>query len=65
MGSICKHYSIISCLSKLDRDALLALAKISPSFSFYYSNRVLEIFRIENGRVAEIWGAGTLRQPDA
>ena len=24
---------------------------------------ILEIFRIENGRVAEIWGAGTLRQP--
>ncbi|GHO49004.1 ester cyclase [Ktedonospora formicarum] len=26
---------------------------------------ILEIFRIENGRVAEIWGAGTLRRPDA
>ncbi len=26
---------------------------------------IMEIFRIENGRVAEIWGAGTLRQPDA
>ncbi|MEO6891675.1 MAG: ester cyclase [Ktedonobacteraceae bacterium] len=25
---------------------------------------IMEIFRIENGRVAEIWGAGTLRQPD-
>jgi predicted ester cyclase len=26
---------------------------------------IMEIFRIENGRVTEIWGAGTLRQPDA
>ena len=26
---------------------------------------IMEIFRIENGRVAEIWGAGTLRRPDA
>jgi hypothetical protein len=26
---------------------------------------IIEIFRIENGRVAEIWGAGTLRRPDA
>jgi predicted ester cyclase len=25
---------------------------------------ILEIFRIENGRVAEIWGAGGLRLPD-
>lgn len=25
---------------------------------------IMEIFRIENGRVAEIWGAGTLRQPN-
>src|SRR5947209_3827789 len=25
---------------------------------------IMEIFRIENGRVAEIWGAGTLRRPD-
>ena len=24
---------------------------------------ILEIFRIENGRVVEIWGAGTMRQP--
>lgn len=24
---------------------------------------IMEIFRIENGQVAEIWGAGTLRQP--
>jgi predicted ester cyclase len=24
---------------------------------------IMEIFRVENGRVAEIWGAGTLRQP--
>jgi predicted ester cyclase len=24
---------------------------------------IMEIFRIENGRVAEIWGAGTLRLP--
>lgn len=24
---------------------------------------ILEIFRIENGQVAEIWGAGTLRRP--
>lgn len=24
---------------------------------------ILEIFQIENGRVAEIWGAGTLRLP--
>jgi predicted ester cyclase len=26
---------------------------------------IIEIFRIENGQVAEIWGAGTLRRPDA
>jgi len=26
---------------------------------------IMEIFRIENGRVAEIWGAGTLRPPEA
>ena len=26
---------------------------------------IMEIFRIENGQVAEIWGAGTLRRPDA
>ena len=26
---------------------------------------IMEIFRIENGRVAEVWGAGTLRQPGA
>jgi predicted ester cyclase len=25
---------------------------------------IMEIFRIENGRVAEIWGAGTLRPAD-
>lgn len=25
---------------------------------------IMEIFRIENGRVAEIWGAGTLRRPE-
>jgi predicted ester cyclase len=24
---------------------------------------IMEIFRIENGRVAEVWGAGTLRWP--
>lgn len=24
---------------------------------------IMEIFRVENGRVAEIWGAGTLRLP--
>lgn len=26
---------------------------------------IMEQFRIENGRVAEIWGAGTLQWPDA
>ena len=26
---------------------------------------IMEIFRIENGRIAEIWGAGTLRQHEA
>lgn len=26
---------------------------------------IMEIFRIENGRVAEVWGAGTLRLPNA
>jgi predicted ester cyclase len=26
---------------------------------------ILEIFRIENGRVAEVWGAGTLRWHEA
>ncbi len=26
---------------------------------------IMEIFRIENGRIAEVWGAGTLRRPDA
>lgn len=26
---------------------------------------IMEIFRIENGRVVEVWGAGTLRRPDA
>ena len=26
---------------------------------------IMEIFRIENGRVAEVWGAGTLRRPSA
>jgi predicted ester cyclase len=26
---------------------------------------IMEIFRIENGRVAEVWGAGTLRLHDA
>lgn len=26
---------------------------------------IMEIFRFENGRVAEIWGAGTVRQPGA
>ena len=26
---------------------------------------LMEIFRIENGRVAEIWGAGTFHRPDA
>jgi predicted ester cyclase len=24
---------------------------------------IMEIFRIENGRVAEVWGAGTIRLP--
>jgi predicted ester cyclase len=26
---------------------------------------IMEIFRVENGRVAEVWGAGTLRLPSA
>jgi predicted ester cyclase len=26
---------------------------------------IMEIFRIENGQVAEVWGAGTLRWPAA
>ncbi len=26
---------------------------------------IMEIFRIENGQVAEVWGAGTLRLPSA
>jgi predicted ester cyclase len=26
---------------------------------------IIEIFRIENGQVTEVWGAGTLRRPDA
>lgn len=26
---------------------------------------IIEIFRIENGRVAEVWGAGTLRMHEA
>ncbi|MBV9231779.1 MAG: nuclear transport factor 2 family protein [Chloroflexi bacterium] len=26
---------------------------------------IMEIFRIENGRVAEVWGAGTLRFPES
>lgn len=26
---------------------------------------IMEMFRIEHGRVAEIWGTGTLRRPDA
>jgi predicted ester cyclase len=26
---------------------------------------IMEIFRIENGCVAEIWGAGTLRRPES
>jgi len=26
---------------------------------------IMEMFRIENGRVAEIWGAGTLRRSNA
>lgn len=26
---------------------------------------IMEIFRIESGRVAEVWGAGTMRQPEA
>ena len=26
---------------------------------------IMEIFRIENGRVVEVWGAGTSRRPGA
>jgi predicted ester cyclase len=26
---------------------------------------IMEMFRIENGQVAEVWGAGTLHLPDA
>lgn len=60
-----KRFVVEDLLVEGDKAALRVTVQGIPMPPGQPQPTILEIFRIENGRVAEIWGAGTLRIPDA
>jgi predicted ester cyclase len=60
-----KRFVVEDLLVEGDRAALRVTVHGFPTAPDQPLPIIMEIFRIANGRVAEIWGAGTLRQPGA
>lgn len=56
------HFVIEDMLAEGDRVALRVTVHGMATLPEEPLPLIMEIFRIENGRVAEIWGAGTLRR---
>lgn len=59
-----KRFVIEDMFAEGDRVALRVTVHGMPIAEGEPLPTILEIFRIANGRVAEIWGAGTLRLPE-
>ena len=59
------HFVVEDLIAEGDKVALRVTVHGVPTPPGEALPLIMEMFRIENGRVAEIWGAGTLRQPDA
>ena len=60
-----KRFAVEDVLVDGDKAALRVTVHGAPMEPGEPLPTILEIFRIENGRVAEIWGAGTLRRPQS
>jgi predicted ester cyclase len=58
-----KRFVVEDVLAEGDKVALRVTIHGIPTLPDQPLPTILEIFRVENGRVAEIWGAGTLQQP--
>jgi predicted ester cyclase len=59
------HFVIEDLIAEGDRVALRVTVHGVPTPPGEPLPIIMEIFRIEEGRVAEIWGAGTLHRSDA
>lgn len=59
------HFVVEDLIAEGDKVALRVTVHGIPTPPGEPLPLIMEIFRFENGRVAEIWGAGTLRQPEA
>lgn len=59
------RFVVEDLIAEGDKVALRVTVHGIPTLSGEPLPLIMEMFRIENGRVAEIWGAGTLRQPNA
>lgn len=59
------HFVVEDVIAEGDKATLRVTVHGVPTLPGGVLPTILEIFRFENGRVAEIWGAGTLRRPEA
>ena len=60
-----KRFVVEDLIAEGDKVALRVTVHGTPTAPGEPLPLIMEILRIENGRVAEVWGAGTLRRPDA
>lgn len=60
-----KRFVVEDVLADGDKVALRVTVHGIPTLPGEVLPTILEIFRIENGRVAEVWGAGTVRRPSS
>src|SRR5258708_958077 len=58
-----KRFVVEDLLVEGDKAALRVTVQGIPTAPGQSQPVIMEIFRIENGRVIEVWGAGTLPQP--
>jgi predicted ester cyclase len=59
------RFEVEDVFAEADRVALRVTVHRGPRVDGEEPPMIMEIFRVENGRVAEIWGAGTLRRGGA
>ena len=59
------RFQVEDVIAQADRVALRVTVHRGPADLETAPPTILEIFRVEDGRVAEIWGAGTAPQPAA
>lgn len=59
------RFEVEDVFAETDRVALRVTVHRGPRVDGEQLPIIMEIFRVENGRVAEIWGAGTLGRGDA